>query len=73
MGQTKSGPNSKWDNREVEQAGSGANLNFMEVRKSAYYDTAYKRHKNYVNSLIKSTKAEYFKTKLGNTKNSYDS
>ena len=41
--------------------------------KSAYYDTAYKRHKNYVNSLIKSTKAEYFKTKLGNTKNSYDS
>ncbi len=41
--------------------------------KSAYYDTAYKRHKNYVNSLIESTKAEYFKTKLGNTKNSYDS
>ena len=41
--------------------------------KSAYYDTAYKRHKNYVNSLIKSTKAEYFKTKLGNTKNSYNS
>ena len=34
---------------------------------------AYKRHKNYVNSLIKSTKAEYFKTKYGNTKNSYDS
>ncbi len=41
--------------------------------KSAYYDTAYKRHKNYVNSLIKSTKAEYFKTNIGNTKNSYDS
>ncbi len=40
--------------------------------KSAYYDTAYKGHKNYVNGLIKSTKAEYFKTKLGNTKNSYD-
>jgi hypothetical protein len=49
-------------------------LNKQAVKlKSAYYDTAYKRHKNYVNSLIKSTKAEYFKTKLGNTKNSYDS
>jgi hypothetical protein len=37
------------------------------------YNTAYKRHKNYVNKLIKTTKEDYFKTKLGNAKHSYDS
>ncbi|CAB3979722.1 Hypothetical predicted protein [Paramuricea clavata] len=41
--------------------------------RSAAYDAAYKRHKNYVNKLIKTTKEDYFKTKLGNAKNSYDS
>ena len=41
--------------------------------KSAAYDRAYKRQKNYVNRLIKASKEDYFKTKLGNAKNSYDS
>ncbi len=41
--------------------------------RSTAYDIAYKRHKNYVNRLIKSIKENYFKTKLGNAKNSYES
>ena len=43
------------------------------IFKSVAYDRAYKRHKNYVNRLIKATKEDYFKTKLGNAKNSYHS
>ena len=41
--------------------------------RSAAYDSAYKRHKNYVSRFIKTAKEDYFKMQLGNAKNSYDS
>ena len=40
--------------------------------RSAAYDSAYKRHKNYVSRFIKTAKEDYFKMQLGNAKNSYD-
>ena len=40
---------------------------------SAAYDSANKRDKNYVSRFIKTAKEDYFKTQLGNAKNSYDS
>ena len=41
--------------------------------RSAAYDSAYKRHKNYVSRFIKTAKEDYFKMQLGNVKNRYDS
>ena len=40
---------------------------------SSNYNAAYKRCKNRLNKLIKTTKEEYFKTKLSNANNSKDS
>ena len=41
--------------------------------RSAAYDSAYKRHKNYVSRFIKTAKEDYFKMQLGNAKYSNDS
>jgi hypothetical protein len=41
--------------------------------KSAYYDTAYKKCKNQVTNLIRTTKENYFKERLSNSNNSKES